>query len=80
MKPIPPEYNNKFLLYLNDFIQDSVEYFDVCAERKIKSVMLDVVGGMDYVIIDFVDGASLIIPKVYSQFEITVQLPPNGAA
>jgi hypothetical protein len=80
MKPIPPQHHDKYLMYLNDFIQASEEYKSVCAERAVKAVFLEVIGGTDYTIIDFKDTCSLIIAGVYAQFEVTIMEPPPGAA
>lgn len=81
MKSIPPQHHNKFLTFLNDVIQTNDKLKEVCAERAVSDVELEHLGGMDYTIVNFKDGCSLIIAGAYSQFETSIHdSTPPGAA
>lgn len=68
MRPIPNQYHEKYLLFLNDFIQNNAEYNSVCTDREITAVnLLDQVSET-YTIISFRDGCDLIIPNVFKAF------------
>lgn len=78
MTEIPVTIRNQFLVFLQDYVEENQRYRPMFIGRVPPAplgVSLDYVKDpitgieRDYIVIDFADGTSLIIPDVYSEFE-----------